>query len=232
MATTLLTGSRPAIRRCPVDPRAIVPEVLRAVGTRMPESYETAIGEVLLETNWDTVRWFFEQRAVRGKVAHDYPILVDVRRVPLRQVEAVLAQGYRERSAYPRTVQVQDAAFVVSRNSIVGFIPETTHVGGVLLEWLWYALPICCAPEGWQAIHASVIGTEQGALLICGGSGSGKTTVVLHLLETERGSLFSEDVRVSQRRSECGASLGPVPPPPPASSSGRLRSRADSGLHR
>ncbi len=160
----------------------------------MPESYETAIGEVLLETNWDTVRWFFEQRAVRGKVAHDYPILVDVRRVPLRQVEAVLAQGYRERSAYPRTVQVQDAAFVVSRNSIVGFIPETTHVGGVLLEWLWYALPICCAPEGWQAIHASVIGTEQGALLICGGSGSGKTTVVLHLLETERGSLFSEDV--------------------------------------
>jgi hypothetical protein len=95
----------------------------------MPFSYETAMGTVHLETNWDTVRWFFDRRVVRGEVARDYPILVQVNRVPLRQVEALLAQGCRERAAYPRTVGVQDAAFVISRNSIVGFIPDTTHLG-------------------------------------------------------------------------------------------------------
>jgi hypothetical protein len=109
-------------------------------------------------------------------------------------VEAILAQGCRERSAHPRTVGVQDAAFVISRESIVGFIPDVTHLAGVHLEWLWYALPILCAPEGWQTIHASAAETEQGVLLICGGSGSGKTTLLLRLLDTGRSCLFSEDI--------------------------------------
>jgi len=160
----------------------------------MPDSYDTAIGEVLLKTNWDTACWFFDQRVVRGRDASGSPILVRINRVPLRQAEAVLAQGGRERSAHPRTVGVQEAVFVISRNSIVGFVPDITHLGGVFLEWLWYALPICCAPEGWQTVHASVIETKQGALLICGGSGSGKTTLLLHLLGTGKGRLFTEDI--------------------------------------
>ena len=86
----------------------------------MPETYETAIGRVLLETNWDTARWFFGQRVVRRKVTSGYPVLVQISRVPLAQVRAILAQGDRDRCAYPRTVGVQDAAFVVSRKSIVG----------------------------------------------------------------------------------------------------------------
>jgi glycosyltransferase involved in cell wall biosynthesis len=157
-------------------------------------SYETAIGKVLLETNWDTARWFFERRQVRGRIVNDHPVLVQVNLVCEQQVEAVVAQGCQDESACPRTVQVQDAAFVVSRNSIVGFIPDITHLGGVFLEWLWYALPIFCAPEGWQTVHASVIETEHGAVLICGGSGSGKTTLLLRLLEAGRGRLFTEDI--------------------------------------
>ena len=168
----------------------------------MVETYDTAIGKVLLETNWDTLRWFLDQRVVRGTVASGSRVLLRVNRVPKQQVEAVLVEGHREKDANPRTVQVQDGAFVVSRGSIVGSVSETTHLGGVFLEWLWYALPIFCAPDGWQVVHASVIETDQGALLICGGSGSGKTTLLLHLLEAERGRLFSEDIALinSDRR--------------------------------
>ena len=179
------------IRCARADPVLALPQTM---GTKMAESYDTAIGTVCIETNWDTLRWFLAQRMVRGEIAGGYPVVVRVNRVPRQQVEAVLSRGCRERDACPRTVQVQDGAFVISRHSIVGFVPESTHVGGVLLEWLFYALPICCAPEGWQAVHASAVETDRGAVLICGGSGSGKTTLLLQLLERGQGGLFSDDV--------------------------------------
>ena len=96
---------------------------------------------------------------------------------------------------------MQDGAFVVSRGSIVGFVSDTTHLGGVFLEWLWCALPILCAPDGWQVVHASAVEAERGVVLICGGSGSGKTTRVLKLLE-QGGMLFSEDI-VLVNREKC-----------------------------
>ncbi len=75
----------------------------------MVETYHTAIGKVLLETDWDTLCWFFDQRVVRGTVASSSPVAVRVNRVPRQQVEEVLAEGNREKDANPGTVQVQDA---------------------------------------------------------------------------------------------------------------------------
>jgi len=159
----------------------------------MIETYETAIGEVTLETNWNALEWFVEQRVVRATVPNAPSVSVRVNRVPKEEVEAVLTEGNRARDANPRMVQVQDAAFIVSRNSIEGFVLEITHLGGVFLEWLWYALPILCAPDGWQVVHASAVETERGVMLICGGSGFGKTTLLLKQLE-QGGKLFSEDI--------------------------------------
>jgi len=142
--------------------------------------FPSPIGRIQVETDYAPLLVYLEDRLpADGFCGGEKTIKVSVHVGDAREFAADVSS---EVTAQPRRVQILDCAFLVDRNSIEGVIPENSMVRGKVLEWIWYALPLFCCPGGWEAVHAAAVTKERGAIVIVGGSGKGKTTMVLRLL--------------------------------------------------
>lgn len=65
-------------------------------------------------------------------------------------------------------------------------------LGGYLLGW---GLSMLCHQQGRLAIHGSCVAGPEGALLICGNSGSGKSTITRELLSRDY-AFLADDISV------------------------------------
>ncbi len=140
------------------------------------------IGHLEVHTNWLALAEALPRRC-SGYLLVDRKVRLDVWVVPEAIVEefAKAHQAQAAADSNPRLVRVAGAAFLVSRDQVVGLVPDHGHLCGAVLDWLWVALPVFCAPEGWEAIHAAAVVQGDTAYLIAGESGSGKTEVLLRL---------------------------------------------------
>jgi glycosyltransferase involved in cell wall biosynthesis len=158
------------------------------------QTHMTAIGPVHLATDWPELRLAFRTRTRWYPQDETMPPThVTVTTAPEDQIEAFAASHDAVVSAPQRMVRVMDGAFLLSRAGITGLVPERSYYAGTILDWLWLAIPVLYAPDGWEAIHAAAVAQGDNATLIVGRSGSGKTTVLLEFLR--RGAaLVSDDL--------------------------------------
>ena len=70
-------------------------------------------------------------------------------------------------------------------------------------------LPIVMQANGWEAIHASAVSTENGILAFCGGRGAGKSTIA-YALARQGHPLFADDVVVVEA-APCRIDAIPLP---------------------
>ena len=149
--------------------------------------FPTAIGTVVLETDWYPLLHFFEQQRTPFPALEEREVVV---RVAL--VDEVEIRHNDPPDTYPRTVYVERSRFVISRDRIEGEVPRDLPAPGILIAWLWGALPILCAPEGWECLHAAAVETDGEATLIVGGHDTGKTTAALDFM-TGGAHQFADD---------------------------------------
>ena len=151
----------------------------------------TAIGTVIFETEWAPLLYFAEARRTPYPALEEREIIVRVEVVDRAEIDQRTASAPPD--AYPREVFIEGARFTLWRDRIEGRVPRDLVQSGLVIEWLWYALAVCCAPEGWECVHAAAVEQDRGVCLIFGESGQGKTRTAVDML-TSGWRFFADDV--------------------------------------
>lgn len=123
----------------------------------------------------------------------ELPVLEDrTVTIRIRMVDDVEPAVWDPPDAYPRTVYVDRCRFTLWKDRIEGEVSRKMWTAGVVVAWLWGGLPIICAPDGWECVHAAAVDTDNGIVLIAGAHDTGKTTTALDLI-AGGGRMFSDD---------------------------------------
>ena len=152
---------------------------------------DSAIGRLVVRTDWAALVYYLRARRHPNPPPAFRRVDIIVNLGTLEEVQRIADRGDTNPDAMPRRVRVADSIFDVYRDRIEGIVPRESVHRGVVLEWLWYALAVCCAPDGWECFHASAVEREGTAAIFSGGSYSGKTTRALRAVEA--GARFLSD---------------------------------------
>jgi len=131
--------------------------------------YPTPIGTMRLETNWPALELAVRKRCGWGAA-------------PARTITVEATRG-GERPDWNGALEVMDALVLCEPDHIQAWIPDPSFMAGAVLDWLWLAVARFCKPDGWLFLHAAAVAHEGAVTLIAGESGSGKTTVLLAMLD-------------------------------------------------
>jgi len=162
-------------------------------------SLRTSIGVLRVTTDWPTLIYFLRARMHPWPPWEERDIAVEVRLGSLDEAGDLWLTGDSGPGARPRTIRVADSVFEIDRDSIRGIVPRESVHKGVVLEWLWYALPICCAPDGWEALHAAAVERGGRAVLFGGGSDARKTTRALRGMQAGDARFLADDIVLLNR---------------------------------
>lgn len=136
------------------------------------QTYETALGQVTLASDWGALHLAFERRC-GWQFKGPRQVRVEVERVPVAEMPEKPAGA----------LDVMDAHVIVSSDCISAVVPEPSFCAGVIIDWLWLAIGKHCLPEGWMPVHAAAVADGEKITLIVGASGAGKTTALLAMLD-------------------------------------------------
>lgn len=139
----------------------------------------TAIGTVCFETDWPALLHFMEARQSDTPALEKREVTVRVALVDRSEI-AILPNDPPD--TYPRRVYVENAEFTLWRDRIEGRVPKDIVQVGLLVEWIFYVLAVCCAPEGWECVHSAAVENDKGVCLIFGESGTGKTRCAIDMM--------------------------------------------------
>ena len=137
----------------------------------------TAIGTLNIETDWYPLIHFVKQQQMPFPALEDREIIIRV-----KVVDDFETTRDDPPDAYPRTVHVEWSRWTLWRDRIEGEVSSKAPAPGILVAWLWGGLPIFCAPEGFECLHAAAVDTDEGVVLIVGAHDTGKTTTALDLM--------------------------------------------------
>jgi len=151
----------------------------------------TAVGTVVVKTNWEPLRHFMSLRRSSLPPCEEREVVVHVTRGAHAMGDLFPDDPP---DAYPRRLCVMGCEFIVSRDAIRGVVPQNVLHVGLVVEWLWYALAVLCCPDGWEAVHAAAVETDEGATLVFGAPGAGKTYTVLEMMAQRNVRYFSDDI--------------------------------------
>ena len=151
----------------------------------------TAIGTVVVETDWAPLLHFLEMRRSAFPAREEREVKLRVEIMGRAEIDQGSPSDPPE--TYPREVFIEGCRFVLSRDAILGRVPRDLLQVGLVVEWLWYALPVCCFPDDWECLHAAAVEREGGICLIFGEPGTGKTQAALDLLHNGW-RYFADDV--------------------------------------
>lgn len=165
----------------------------------MITTYQTSIGPITINSEWPALHSLFRTRAYQTE-SEQPGITITTQLVgSVDGVRALTACSPQDPAADPRYIQVLEGVCCFGSNRTVHIIiPHNSYTAGIVLDWLWLALPIFFAPPGYEALHAgAVVDANDNAIVICGESSSGKTTVVQALLNTGKHLLGDDLVMVN-----------------------------------
>lgn len=150
----------------------------------------TSIGVVVIESDFAPLLHFMELRGSAIPSPEEREVRVRVEQVPRSEIGEFANDPM---DSYPRRLYVEGCEFVISRDRIDGRVPQNSAQVGLILEYIWYALPVFCCPNGWEAVHAAAVESDRGATLIFGASGAGKTRAAIDMMQTGW-RYFADDV--------------------------------------
>ncbi len=171
----------------------------------------TAIGTLAVETEWAPLLHFLELQVTPFPPAEKREVLLRVETAPAASIDLSRVDPPE---ACPRRVAVEHCLFTLSPDAITGVVPSDLPQVGLVLAWLWYALAVCCAPAGWEAVHAAAVESDEGATLLFGASRGGKTHHALRLMQGGHHYLSDDVVLLSADGRLCrgwGANLSVEP---------------------
>lgn len=192
--------------------------------------YRTGLGSLRVTTDCGPLLWTFDRRAIPHEV--EGTLDVDLRWGSADQIEAFVGTHLAGDQLDRRLVRVLDAAFVIAPGHLCGVLHHRSINLGLVIDWIWLALPVLFPPPNFSPIHAGAVTIAGKVTLFVGESGSGKT----HQLERalgQGGRLLADDIvlvnaqrqvaRGWDRTLHVSAGAGEEPASPTLDSAGKLR---------